>query len=268
MSTDAEYLLRFQHLESIVNADPHLVADQTAIAALRRLPKEDYLATRKQLSDEVCKAAVRLRDGCQEQLDSLPWRQGALVVAGDSITADLQSWARILCAAMRASATHESSRVVNFALDGDTSTGLLSRLPAIVAEQPAHVLIMIGSNDGQGHACDAMPWVSDAETERNLEAIGAEVRRAGASVSWVAPPPIRVTEIESHWYLGALPIGWSIDRHEAKRRIVMRQEGFVYDAAAAIGDREQDFLDGLHPSLEGHSRLAEGVVQAFAEAST
>jgi lysophospholipase L1-like esterase len=158
--------------------------------------------------------------------------------------------------------------MLNLAVDGDTSTGVLSRLPAITEHQPDHVLIMVGTNDGQGHVGNRIPWISDRETERNLEAIGSGLREGGSEVTWIAPPPIRIADIERHWYVGELPIGWSIERHESKRQIVLSQGGVGYDAAAALGQRAADFLDGLHPSLEGHLRLTRGLVESLSSISS
>lgn len=268
MSGDAAYLLRFQHLESMVAGDPHLVDDPRALAALHGLAVEEYEGIRGRLADEAAVVAAELGadDAWSRRLDSLPWAGKTVVAVGDSMTADLQSWARILEGAMREREPHAQTRMVNLALDGDTSAGLLSRLPAVLAQEPEHVLVMIGTNDGQGHAGNRVAWISDGETVRNLEVIGRALGDSGAAVTWLAPPPIRLEEIRRHWYLGELPIGWSVDRHESKRQIVLRQEGSTYDSAAALGDRAEHFLDGLHPSLDGHRRLARGLVDALAVA--
>jgi acyl-CoA thioesterase-1 len=266
---DPAYLLRFQYLESIVEGDPHLLADPAAIAALRGLSAEEYGALRGDLSGELAQAVAELGDEAwTRRLDALPWQGKTVVAVGDSITADLQSWARILAAALGRREAHAGTRMLDLAVDGDTSAGLLSRLPAIAEHQPDHVLIMVGTNDGQGHAGNRIPWISDRETERNLEAIGSALRDSGSEVAWIAPPPIRIEDIERHWYLGELPIGWSLERHESKRQIVLSQDGFAYDPAAALGQRAEDFLDGLHPSLEGHLRLARGLVEGLSSISS
>jgi acyl-CoA thioesterase-1 len=268
VSDDPAYLLRFQYLESVIDGDPHLLASPEAIAALRGLSVEEYEGIRAQLTDGVSMVAAELLSdqAWRQRFDELPWRGGTVAVAGDSITADLQSWARILEAAMRQQEAHGGTRMINLAVDGDTSAGLLSRLPTIMDHSPEHVLIMIGANDGQGHADDTVPWISDEETQRNLEAVGSMLTGAGVTVTWLAPPRIRVPDVEHHWYLGELPIGWSPERQEAKREIVLRQPGLTYDTAPTVGDDKEAFLDGLHPSLEGQKRIAKGLVEVLSTA--
>lgn len=265
---DPSYLVRFGHLESVIDGDPDLTPDPGAIALIRQLTVSEYEGLRTDLAAGVRAAAAELLAHRQwrTQLESLRWDEQTVVAVGDSMTADLQSWARILDEALR---THHGGRggVKNLAVDGDTTAGVLARLPAILAERPDQVLIMIGTNDAQGLAGGTVPWLSNSETQRNLATIGAALTDAGAELTWMAPPRIRCAEIRSHWYLRDFPVGWSAERHEEKRGLVLDQPGRAYDVATAIDDEAGSFLDGLHPSLEGHRRIAMELVNAMSAVS-
>ena len=262
---DKTYHLRFGYLESLIRDDPDLVQDLEAIARLRGLTRGEYQEVLDQLADGVRRASDELTSDhawC-ERLAALSWAGQTVVMVGDSITADLQSWARVLESAINRCEAKGRTHVVNLGVDGDTSAGVLARLPAILGHDPQYVVILIGTNDGQCHARNTVAWISDDETRRNLAAISATLRAAGITVAWVAPPRMHVGEIERHWYLGRLPIGWSTAQHESKRRLVLEQPGFTYDSERAVGHDRHLFLDGLHPNLEGHQRIARGLIDAL-----
>ena len=261
------FFLRFGYLESIANGDPDLEPSPEGIAALRGLGVEEYLAIRAQLEEEAAVASAELDDAeWLQRLDSVPWRGKVVVAIGDSITADLQSWARILSAAVKARPAHSETRMYNLAVSGETTTGLLSRLPAILDHKPDYVLVMIGTNDACRFPPGYIPWISDQETARNLSTFAAALLEAETNLVWIAPPPLRVDEIERHWYVGKVPGQWSAEVHERKRQIVLSQEGMSFDTATVLGRKADDYLDGLHPSLEGHLRLVKGLVDASAGA--
>jgi acyl-CoA thioesterase-1 len=261
---DDAYLPRFGYRASNVGFDAHFDAGPEVFAPLMDLGVDEYGAIHSRLTHELKDAAAELGDAdWLRHLDSLPWRGKTVLAIGDSITADVQSWSRILSAVLEGRAAHRETRLVSLALSGETTTGLLSRLSTILALEPDYVLILIGTNDAQGHPLTRVPWISDEETERNLRVLGSVLSEVGASLVWLAPPPFRLEDIARHWYVGELPIEWSVERHEAKRQIVLAQDGLTFDTASVIGERPEDFLDGIHPSLEGHLRLAEGLVNAL-----
>lgn len=116
-------------------------------------------------------------------LASLLWVQGALadtlLVVGDSISAAFgletgQGWVALL--ERRLVERGLQYQVVNASISGDTSTGGLARLPALLAtHHPQLVIIELGGNDG-------LRGQSPAQLQRNLAAMIDRSRTAGAGV--------------------------------------------------------------------------------------
>src|SRR5688572_4485849 len=112
-------------------------------------------------------ALRRLTAELSSELAALPFaREHVVVAAGDSITADVQSWARILGTAL-------GRQLVEAGVSGDTSVHLISRLAAIVERSPHWLLVLIGTNDARRHGPAAGPLVSDEQFRANLAAIRA-----------------------------------------------------------------------------------------------
>lgn len=94
----------------------------------------------------------------QTLFERLPERKGALVFAGDSITANCE-WGELYPGA------------VNRGIGGDTSEGLLKRIGSITKLKPRAVFLMIGTNDQ--YNMRSTPERSIA----NIRAIVAQIRR-------------------------------------------------------------------------------------------
>jgi acyl-CoA thioesterase-1 len=127
--------------------------------------------------------------------------------------------------------------VRNAGISGDTTAGALARLERdVLAHRPKLTLVELGAND-------AFRRVPAAETLANLRDIVRRLRQAESGV------------IVLHVRMTALP-GLSADPYREGFRAIARDEG------AALFE---DFLDGvvpgltndgLHPTAEGHARLA------------
>lgn len=102
-----------------------------------------------------------------------------ILVFGDSLSAEYglargTGWVKLL--ADRLAASHPGYRVVNASVSGETSSGGVTRLPALLAEhRPALVILELGSND-------ALRGLPMDMTERNLDAMARASRDAGAKV--------------------------------------------------------------------------------------
>jgi lysophospholipase L1-like esterase len=179
-----------------------------------------------------------------------PAGEGSIAALGDSITAGYRTEdaypARL--GAWRGVPVH------NFGKSGDTTEGMLSRLPALLETGPLPqvVIVMGGTNDiGRG-------WPA-ARTLANLETIVRQVREAGRQPVLVCPPPA-----------GVLPeLAQRALRHGI-RDYASRSGVRAVDPWDALEDRAHPgrmraelAMDGLHPSAQGQLVLAREIAHGL-----
>jgi lysophospholipase L1-like esterase len=237
-----DWLVRFQRPRAVLAL--HDLAGECDAQAFG-IPLAELRARRRALADAAHAAAP---DGPS------PFRAGEVVVGlGDSITSDALSWFELIAAA----GEQTGARFVNAGISGDTSADLRKRVFRVAALRPDRVLAMIGTNDCQRHGPLEERLVSAGETLRNLLALDAALRRAGARVLWVAPPPVDEAA------LGA----------ELAARGLRFRAGDVRGVATAMREVSADVVvcdgfagweDGVHPSLAGQRLIAEAVLRALA----
>jgi len=145
-----------------------------AIATPRR-------ATRRLFAGALCAAALcGFVPAAQAQTAaSAPSSSPTLLVLGDSLSAEYglprgSGWVALLEARLRE--RRFGHQVVNASISGDTTSGGVSRLPALLARhRPGVVVIELGSND-------ALRGLSLQMTEQNLVRMVQASRQAGARV--------------------------------------------------------------------------------------
>jgi len=173
-----------------------------------------------------------------------------VVFLGDSISAGLDVAAEDAFPAQlqRKLATTEAAfRLVNAGVSGDTTAGGLRRLDWLLAQKPAVVVVELGANDG-------LRGGPHAEIERNLREILAKVRAGGA-----APLLLGMR----------LPPSYGPDYEAGFEALYVRlaeelRVAFVpYFMAGVAGVPERNQPDGLHPTPQGHTRLADNVAPAL-----
>src|SRR5690606_4468251 len=102
-----------------------------------------------------------------------------ILIFGDSLSAEYglergAGWVELL--KQRLAARAAPYEVVNASVSGETTSGGLSRLPALLNQhQPDIVVLELGGNDG-------LRGLQPAETESNLREMAAMAREAGARV--------------------------------------------------------------------------------------
>jgi acyl-CoA thioesterase-1 len=134
-----------------------------------------------------------------------------------------------------------SIEVVNAGVSGDTSAGGLARLDWVIGQQVDVLVVELGGNDAlRGQSLD--------NTESNLRQIVAQGHKAGAKVLLLG------MDIPTNYgpdYAAAFADIYTRIAAEEGATLV---PGFVRDVGA---DPNLMQPDGLHPTAEGHRRLAE-----------
>ncbi len=140
-------------------------------------------------------------------------------------------------------------RVVNAGVSGETSAGARRRIGWLLRQPVAVLVLETGANDG-------LRGQDPAATRENIQAILDEARRQQA------PPKLVLAAME------ALP-NYGVD-YRRRFRAIYPQLAREYGATlvpfllqGVAGDPKLNQADGIHPTAEGHERLAETVWKAL-----
>jgi len=175
-----------------------------------------------------------------------------IVVVGDSLSSAYglraeQSWVAML--QDRLNAEGYVYEIVNASVPGDTSSGGLARLPALLsAHRPAIVIIELGGNDGlRGQAVENL--------RENLRAMIELTRESGAT------PILTGIQIPPNYgpaYTEALASSYP----ELSRQLGVPLVGFLMEDVAL--NRELMQSDGIHPNARGNAVMMENVWMVLA----
>lgn len=173
-----------------------------------------------------------------------------IVFLGDSLAAGLHVDAEQAFPAVLQRTLAERGhpfRLVNAGVSGDTTAGGLRRLDWLLAQEPDWVVVELGANDGlRGVALEAI--------EANLRAILERVRAAGAGAVLLGmrlPPN----------YGDAYAEGFHALYGRLAEELECEHVPFLLEGVGGVP--ELNFPDGLHPTAEGHERIAEHLEPLF-----
>jgi acyl-CoA thioesterase I len=170
---------------------------------------------------------------------------------GDSIAAGLHlSAERAFPARLAAELARGATpfRLLNAGVSGDTTSGGLRRVDWLLKQRPAVVVVELGANDG----LRAQPV---ALVEQNLRAIVQRIRAAGAVPLLLG---IRIPPSYGEPYVGEFAALY--DR-------VAKDTGAAYVPffmEGVAGEPALNLPDGIHPTAEGHAKLAARVREPLA----
>jgi acyl-CoA thioesterase-1 len=132
--------------------------------------------------------------------------------------------------------------VVNAGLSAETSAGALRRVEWVLRQSPDVLVIETGANDG-------LRAIPIAEVERNLDGILALVRERSPSTRLALVAMEAPTNLGSE-YTGAFR---DIFRDAAARH---RAALIPFLLEGVAGVRQMNQADQIHPTAEGHRRMA------------
>jgi lysophospholipase L1-like esterase len=238
-----------------------LIARDLGISSL------DLAARRASLVElrEVAARAILDRPGMERAITALPFAQGDVIVAlGDSLTADLLSWAYQLEYLLGVVLPGRELRVVNHGNSGDTTADVIERLDLVVAERPAWVLQLLGTNDARRHGRGAHRVFTRAAIAGNLATIDAILgTETSARVVRMTPPPIVEADIAAWAEFDQQRISWRADDVRDIRDDLVAVDPAAIDLYSAIPESMLG-PDGLHLALEGQQAVAEMLIRTLA----
>ncbi|ANN72502.1 arylesterase [Bordetella bronchialis] len=170
-----------------------------------------------------------------------------ILVVGDSLSAEYgiargTGWVPLL--GRRLAQEYPGWTVINASISGDTSSGGLTRLPALLRQhRPAIVILELGSND-------ALRGLPLAMTQQNLTAMARQARQAGAAVLLVGmqiPPNYGRAYTDQFRDLFG-----KVAKAENTGLVPFLMEGIATDRALFQPD-------GIHPNEQGQPRLLDNV---------
>jgi lysophospholipase L1-like esterase len=181
-----------------------------------------------------------------------------IVCLGDSLTYGFGVSRRNTWVSLAAERT--GMELINCGINGDTTGGMLARLrDEVRAHSPGGVLVMGGSND---------IFVSGgAESAKaNMSALSHQVIALGAVPLIGTPPPLDAENIRRDW--ASLSDAERAQRTGDTYAEWLRLFAGVFDipvidfraAFEAVADAERRralYIDGLHPTPEGHRLMAD-----------
>ena len=184
----------------------------------------------------------------------LAWpAESTIVVLGDSLSSGYglqisESWVSMLEERLRAEGY--GYEVVNASITGDTSSGGLARLPALLAmHEPSIVIVELGGNDGlRGQPVQSL--------RANLSRIIELARESGAA------PILTGIQIPPNYgpsYTGAFARIYPDLAADFEIPLV----GFLMEDVALNDDLMQS--DGMHPNARGHEVMLENVWAVLAD---
>ncbi|OZI56289.1 arylesterase [Bordetella genomosp. 4] len=174
-----------------------------------------------------------------------------LLVVGDSLSAEYgltrgSGWVDLL--AKRMSEQYPNYQVANASISGDTTSGGVARLPALLQRHhPDIVVIELGSND-------ALRGLSLQMTEQNLRTMTQSAQKAGAQVLLVGMQiPPNYGRDYTQRFANVFP---TVAKSEQAHLAPFLMEGIATD-------RTQFQADGIHPNEQAQPALLKNVWAAL-----
>jgi lysophospholipase L1-like esterase len=245
---------------------------QDAHAGLLGLPVEVYATELGRMQKEASEAADELLadQAVASMVDRLPLRKGdKVVVFGDSLTSDPQSWAVIVKEMLAKRRDSDGISLTISAVAAETTTHALVRAGQIASLRPDWILFLLGTNDARTQGTHpTKTLVHHEETARNIAELRQRVaKETTAKCIWITPPAANEAQV-AHGGLARFGVRFRNEDLERVAGIVRDVDGPVIDAFSSFGSPPPaDLLmdDGLHFTLAGQKRMALEVIRGWSK---
>lgn len=264
-----KYLAQFLNIERQFPLLPG-TRDVGIVAKFIGIEPQELIDIRSHFDDQAKKAALELLkdETTIEQIQQLPFRENdKILVLGDSITDDLQSWFDILVHMLEIAVPDKNLSFVNASLTGTTSFHALQRFARdVIAASPDWVIISLGTHDAERPNFAAnRTMVSLTEFWENLNTLDLAVKDITKNpVIWITPPPVIGEMMDESPEFNGIVQEKDLVQY---RDIISGKSGFIVDPLGNRMGRPPEawnyLNDGFHPSLVGHVQTVKALLKAL-----
>jgi lysophospholipase L1-like esterase len=262
-------VIRFFHPQKKYPFLPGIHSDETQ-AMMYGLDLDIYKSIKYGFIDNAKSAAIDLLQDSDFMKDllSLPLSSGArVVVIGDSLTDDYQSWFEIISQAFSIARPNDDIEFINTTTSGDTTTQMLGTVVHACNKKPDLLICLIGTNDSrtQVNGGEAKPCIGIQESQDNIDAIANYAKEhCDAPLVWIAPPGVNEERIKNDWFIRSFFAFWENQRIQDLSGYIVKKQRYTIDLRAVFNSNtvEDLFLeDGLHWSLDGQKVAAKSIMK-------
>ena len=180
-----------------------------------------------------------------------------LYCLGDSLTfgpgvAKSQKWTTL--------AQSDDLHIANLGIPGDTTAGMLARLQKLLPEAKGKAVLLLGGSN------DIFFTGSDLCARNNMAAMVHQLLANGCRVYVGLPLPIDAAAAPKKWATLADFAKANETLQDYRNWLITFCAAFdvpVVDFAQDYVNRNDLYLDGLHPNAEGHKRMADRLSEAL-----
>ena len=156
--------------------------------------------------------------------------------------------------------------VINKGINGDTTSGIAARFDHdVLSHSPDIVIYLTGANDFIYR--EATP----DEAFNNLQNLAARADERGAVSVYITPTPVDAGKAGYMWLAGCGISYDAVNKELEYFSELIRNSGRPYvdmnllyrDYIAELGDPEDAYLDGVHPTPDGHVFIAARVLETI-----
>lgn len=239
-----------------------------AHAAMFGLREQFYTSIQQVFTDRVIESAKNLCENSDysDAIKTLPLKSGAkVVVIGDSLTDDSQSWFSIIEQSFALVRPEDDIQFANLAVSGDTTAQLLGSVIPAAQMQADLYLCFSGSNDARIQGGSRYkPCISIDEGERNLASVMDFAKHeTNAPWVWITPIGVDANRVAEHDFFKPLKASWCNDHISQVADMIIKNAPLSIDLRPAFGDLNDSELlddDGLHWSIDGQMVAARTVI--------
>ena len=264
-----KYMAQFLNIERQFPLLPG-TKDVGIVAKFIGIEPQELIDIRSYFDDQAKKAAMEmLKDETTiEQIQQLPFKKNdKIVVLGDSMTDDLQSWFEILVHMLEIALPDLDLSFVNASLGGDTSYDALKRFDRdVIAQNPDWVIFSLGTHDAErpNYAANRTV-VSLTEFWENLNTLDLAVKDITKNPAiWITPPPVIEEMMDESPEFNTIIQEKDLIQY---RDVISGKSGYIVDPLGNRMGRPPEawnyLNDGLHPSLAGHVQTVKALMKAL-----